>query len=149
MSRLLAMLLVVLGFFGFPGLFPTPSPPGGTGPVAPTTEPSPSESPSTGPSEEDAVQTYIVMLRAPESLSETGGRQSEEGRAAVRAQVEAKATEWEGQGIEVTRTYPALGGLAARLTPERADEISKDPDVLSVSEDQVVSIPEPPTSSPT
>ena len=119
---------------------PQPSP-------SPSNEASPSSeaNPSSDASQEESMTTYLVML-VPVDASSADPAQKKE---AVRQQVEGKAAELQERGIEVTQRYTALGGLAVRTTPQEAEKLKADPDVLSLEEDMEVSIPEPPSPSAT
>ena len=90
---------------------------------------------------EAVAGSYIVMLEVPEQTKRgPDTRASDRALAAVRAATERKVAQARGKGIGVTRSYTALGGYAARLTPDQLEELRADPDVAFVEEDQVVSI---------
>ena len=90
---------------------------------------------------EAVAGSYIVMLEVPEQTKRgPDTRASDRALAAVRAATERKVAQARGKGIGVTRSYTALGGYAARLTPAQLEELRADPDVAFVEEDQVVSI---------
>ncbi|SOC57795.1 S8 family peptidase [Ornithinimicrobium cerasi] len=98
------------------------------GPAAATDTPGPS-----------ATSRYIVML---EAGAEAWGPGAD--RASARAEV-ARATgtavaEARARGVQVDRSYRALGGYAATLTAEQASALAADPRVSSVDRDGTVSI---------
>lgn len=91
----------------------------------------------------DVVEgSYIVMLKAPTSMSATKAEQ------AVRELAQDKAAEVESRGVEVTETYTAVGGYAAELDTRQLAEIRKDPAVAYVEADQVVTLNATQTNAP-
>lgn len=73
-----------------------------------------------------AADSYIVMLEAGADASHP----SEVGLATARAVANARAA-----GLSVERTYPALGGYAATMTPAQARALAADPSVSTVALD--------------
>ncbi|GAA5158812.1 S8 family peptidase [Ornithinimicrobium tianjinense] len=84
------------------------------------------------PSAGTAASSYIVMLDAGADAAASPG---EVGRATARAVADARA-----RGISVERTYTALGGYAAMMTPAQARALAADPSVTTVAADGAVRI---------
>ncbi|WP_202976950.1 S8 family serine peptidase [Ornithinimicrobium flavum] len=90
---------------------------------------------------EAVAGSYIVMLDVPQASTKgPDARASDRARTAVKAATERKVAQARGQGIGVSRSYTALGGYAATLTPAQLAELRSDPDVAFIEEDQVVTI---------
>lgn len=124
LTYLTALIAALLSAFGF-------------GPTPPDPQPAPSPSPSASP-EEHAMDTYVVMLADPPGLT-AEGRNTPEGRRAIREHTAEVVERYEAMGVEVTRTYSSLGGFAGRMTSEQRAAAELDPDVQSIEENTEMS----------
>ncbi len=86
-----------------------------------------------------AAARYIVMLEAGAEAWESGADRGD-ARAAVGLATARAAADARARGLLVERTYRALGGYLATMTPAQAAALSADPSVSSVERDGVVTL---------
>ncbi|MFK5634727.1 MULTISPECIES: S8 family peptidase [unclassified Ornithinimicrobium] len=84
---------------------------------------------------------HIVMLDAGADAWQPGANRAA-ARSEVRAATAAAVAQARGRGLQVERTFPALGGYVATMTPAQARSLATDPTVSSVEADGVVTVSE-------